>query len=54
MRCHGMNSDVLKTVYRSVVLARLLYASHAWWGFATPSDKGQTEAHIRRSVWFNL
>jgi len=23
LRCHGMNSDVLKTVYKSVVLAKL-------------------------------
>ena len=38
MRCHGMNSDALKTVYKSVVLAKLLYASPAWWGFATSSE----------------
>jgi len=30
-----MNSDALKTVYKSVVLAKLLYAFPAWWGFAT-------------------
>jgi len=33
-----MNSDALKTVYKSVVLAKLLYASPAWWGFATSSE----------------
>jgi len=55
MRCHGMNSDALKTVYKSVVLAKLLYASLASWGFATSSDKGRmTEAHVRRAVRLNL
>jgi len=29
IRCHGMNSDALKPVYKSVVLAKLLYASPA-------------------------
>jgi len=54
MRCHGMNSDALKTVYKSVVLAKLLYSSPACWGFATSSDKGRIEAHVRRAVQLNL
>ena len=54
MRCHGMYSDALKTVYKSVMLAKLLYASPAWWGFATSSDKGRIEAHVRRAVRLNL
>jgi len=49
-----MNSDSLKTVYKSVVLAKLLYASPAWWVFATSSDKGRIEAHVRRTVRLNL
>ena len=53
MRCHGINSDALKTVYKSVVLAKLLYASPAWWGFATSSDKGRIEANVRRAVRLN-
>ena len=53
MRCHGMNSDALKTAYKLVVLAKLFYASPAWWGFATSSDKGRIEAHVRRVVRLN-
>jgi len=45
-----MNSDALKTVYKSVVLAKRLYASPAWWSFATSSDKGRIEAQVRRAV----
>jgi len=33
LRCHGMNDQALQAVYRSVVLAKLVYASSAWWGF---------------------
>ena len=54
MRCHGMSSDALKTVYKSVVLVKLLYSSPAWWGFATASDKGRIEAHVRRAVRLNM
>jgi len=35
LRSHGMSSDALKVIYKSVVLTKLLYASPAWWGFAT-------------------
>ena len=41
-------------VYKSVVLAKLLYVSSTWWGFATSSDKGRIEAHVRRAVRLNL
>jgi len=33
--CHRMNSDVRKIIYKLVVMAKLLYASSAWWGFTT-------------------
>ena len=32
LRCHGMSSDALKIVYKSVMLTKLLYAAAAWWG----------------------
>ena len=37
-----------------MVLAKVLYASPAWWGFATSSDKGRIEAHVRRAIRLNL
>jgi len=30
LRRHGMNDQALQAVYRSVVLAKLIYASSAW------------------------
>ena len=34
-----MSSDALQVVYKAVVLAKLLHASPAWWGFGTVADK---------------
>jgi len=36
--------------FRSVVLAKILFASPAWWGFANSSDKQRLEAFMRRCV----
>jgi len=41
-------------MYRSVVMAKLLYASSAWWGFATASDKYRFEAFVGRGVRLQL
>ena len=35
---------------RSVVLAKLLYASSAWWGFATTDDRHRIEAVVGHGV----
>jgi len=43
----GMCNDALRHTYRTVVLAKLLYASPAWWGFATSSDKQNIEASVK-------
>jgi len=50
-----MSSDALKVIYKSVVFIKLLYASPAWWGFATSADKQrQLEAFLRRGVRLSL
>jgi hypothetical protein len=49
MRAHGMNDSALQAIYRSVVVAKLLYASSAWWGFTTPADRQRLEGFLRRS-----
>jgi len=49
-----MNDDELRTIYKSVVLAKLLYAVPAWWGFTTAHDKRRLEAFVRRGVRLNL
>jgi len=49
LRRHGMNDQALQAVYRSVVLAKLLYPS-AWWGFTTADDRHRIEAAVRRGI----
>jgi len=54
LRRHGMNDKCLQAVYRSIVLAKLLYASSAWWGFTTADDRHRIEAVVRRAVRASL
>jgi len=53
LRCHCMKEE-LKLVYKTVVLAKILYASPAWWGFTSPADRQQIEAFVRRGVLLGL
>lgn len=50
LRCHGMSDEALTVIYKAVVLAKLVYASPAWWGFTAARDKQRIEAFIRRGV----
>jgi len=54
LRSHGLNDAALKDIYKAVVLAKLLYASPAWWGYATASDRHRIEAFVRRGVRLQL
>jgi len=38
LRSHGMDTELLQTVYRAAIIVKLLYASSAWCGFTTASD----------------
>jgi len=47
LRAHGMPQACLQIVFRSTALAKLLYASPAWWRFANASKKNRLEAFLR-------
>jgi len=49
LRHHGLTDGGLHTVFRSVVVAKLLYACSAWSGFITVSDRHRVDAFLRRS-----
>jgi len=49
-----MSEDILTVVFKSVVLAKIPYASPAWWGFANSSDKQRLEAFLRRDIRLHL
>ena len=47
LRHHGLNVS-LQTVFRAVVVSRLMYASPAWRGFVTATDLKRVDAFLRR------
>jgi len=54
LRYHEMGDVALMIIFRSVVLANILYVSPAWWGFANSSDKRRLEAFMRRCICLNF
>jgi len=50
LRCHGLNDAALQIAYRAIIVARLTYASSAWWGFTTADDRRRIEGFLRRGI----
>ena len=46
---HGMDRDCIQTVFRAIVMAKLTYASPAWWGFTNADTRLRLESFLRRS-----
>ena len=42
----------LQTIFQATVIAKLSYASPAWWGFTSAADKDRLEAFLHRSAQF--
>ena len=52
LRFHGLNASSLQAIFTSVALAKLRYASQAWYGFASAADKARLEAFLRKGKRF--
>ena len=50
LRANGINEKNQHTIFRASVIAKLTYASQAWWGFANADVRGRLQAFIRRSI----
>jgi len=50
LKHHGMSASAILTVFQAIIVAKLSYASPAWWGFASMADRNQLESFLRRSV----
>ena len=50
LRSNGMSEKNLQTIFCASVIAKLTYASPAWWGFANADVRGRIQAFIRRSI----
>jgi len=46
---HGLCDSALHDIYRSVVVAKLLYASSAWEGFANATNRNKIQSFISKS-----
>jgi len=49
LRAHGMSQAALQLVFRSIALAKLLYAVPAWWGFTNAGDRNHLEGFLWRA-----
>ena len=50
LRSHCMATSSIHTVFKAVVVAKLIYAASSWCGFATADDRQRLEAVIRRGI----
>jgi hypothetical protein len=50
LRTHGMCDLALQTILWSVVVAKLLYAYSAWWGFSNATDRQRVNAFLGRNI----
>ena len=48
LRSHGLSTESLQMILKAVVVAKLTYASPAWWGFTTADDRNRMEGLLRR------
>ena len=47
LRAHGLQDSALHNIYRSVVLAKLLYASSSWTGFSNATNRQKLQAFLK-------
>jgi len=48
LRSHGISATSMSDIFRSKVLAKLLYCAPAWSGFCSAADRVRLEAFLRR------
>ena len=50
---HGLHGPHLHDVVKATTLARMLYASPAWWGFIGQGDRDRLQSIMRRLIRFH-
>ena len=50
LRKHGLCDYSLHDIFRAVAVAKLMYASNAWWGFSYANDRQKIFTFIRRCI----
>ena len=49
IRAHGLDGNALWDVTQATVVAQLLYASPAWWGFLKVDEKSRLQSVINKA-----
>ena len=49
LRSKGLSESLLKSLFTSVILSKLTYASPSWWGYTNASDKSRLEAFLKKA-----
>jgi len=49
LRSHGMNAHTLQMVFSSVIVAKIMYGSAAWYGFTDSTDRARLDSLLRKS-----
>ena len=50
LRQHGLQNSFVHDIFQATVVAKLTYASQAWWGYANADDRARLEGFMRRCV----
>lgn len=50
LRQHGLPDVIIHDIFQATVVAKLTYASQAWWGYANAADRARLESFMRRCV----
>jgi len=49
IRAHGLDGNALWDITRATVVAQLLYASPAWWGFLKADEKSRLQSVVKKA-----
>jgi len=52
LKQHGLPPEAVHIVFQAIVMAKINYASPAWWGFTSADDRDRLEAFYRRCARF--
>ena len=54
LKAHGISDSQLNNVCRATLLARLIYAISAWFGYTTAADKRRLQAVVNKAMKWGL
>ena len=54
LRAHGMQTTALQEVFRAKILAKIVYASPSWWGYASSEDCRGINSFLNKAKRFGF